>query len=85
MNDLSSSLCAHVLTYDLTLHIHHSLHFTAGFIPFQYVFLSRLGQALVSWYKVRVCVCMPVCVCICVCVCVYVCICVFVRASSQCI
>lgn len=23
----------------------------AGLIPFQYVFLSRLGQALVSWYK----------------------------------
>jgi len=23
----------------------------AGIIPFQYVFLSRLGQALVSWYK----------------------------------
>ncbi|CAE8602742.1 unnamed protein product, partial [Polarella glacialis] len=23
----------------------------AGFIPFQYVFLSRFGQGLVSWYK----------------------------------
>lgn len=25
--------------------------YIAGLIPFQYVFLSRLGQALVSWYK----------------------------------